>query len=76
MDWIGWGALSLPLIEERFNTPTRFREVKIVWRNDLQEELGVTADNGPDQRISVRGLLRDRLTEGEGIAASFLRGEI
>lgn len=48
----------------------------VVWRDDSQEELRVAADNGPDQRVSVCGLLRDRLAEGEGIAARFVGGEV
>jgi len=40
------------------------------------EKLQVAADNGPDQRVYVRGLLRDRLAEGEGIAGRFVGGEV
>jgi hypothetical protein len=58
------------------NTPASLVEVEAAWRKYSQEELRVTTNNGPDQRISVRGLLRDRLAEGEGIAAGFVGGEV
>jgi hypothetical protein len=41
-----------------------------------QEKLRITADNGPDQRVSVRGLLGNRLAEGERIAAGFIRSKV
>lgn len=74
---MGCGALSLPLKGMTVNTPTSLVvEVEIVWKADSQEELGVAADNGPDQRVPVRGLLRDRLAECERVAAGFVGGEV
>lgn len=42
----------------------------------LQEELGLAADGGLDERVAVRGLLGDRLAEGKGVAAGLGRREV
>lgn len=47
-----------------------------MWIGDLQEELGVAANNGLDQGISVCGLLRDRFAKCERVAASLVGRQI
>lgn len=41
-----------------------------------QEELGVAANDGSDQGVSVCRLLWDWLAEGKGITAGLVRGEV
>lgn len=45
-------------------------------RNNLQEELGVSADDGFNKGVTVSWLLGNGLAEGKGVTASFVLREI
>ncbi|KAG2003952.1 hypothetical protein GB937_009317 [Aspergillus fischeri] len=65
----GWGALSLPLddISNALNDGKGCMSI--------QEELGIAAADGAEQRIAVLGGLGERLAEGEGVLAAVV-GEV